>query len=89
MDKPISFSANIYKITKEYIEYDKKATGFGFSFGKNFSEYWWGDIAYNFENATIYNISEDSINHSKRSGRHKNHQQYYSFPNKGLERQLP
>ncbi len=58
MDKPISFSTNIYKMTRKYIEYDKEATGAGFSFGKNFSEYWWGDIAYNFENATISNISE-------------------------------
>jgi outer membrane protein insertion porin family len=58
MDKPISFSANIYKMTRKYIEYEKEATGFGVSFGKNLSEYWWGDIGYNFENATIYNISE-------------------------------
>ncbi len=58
MDKPISFSTSIYKMTKEYIEYEKKATGAGFSFGKNLSEYWWGDIAYNFEDATIFNISD-------------------------------
>ena len=58
MDKPISFSTNIYKMTRKYIEYEKNATGAGVSFGKNFSEYWWGDIAYNFENATILNISE-------------------------------
>jgi outer membrane protein insertion porin family len=60
MDKPISFSTSVYKITREFIEYEKKATGFGVSFGKYFSEYWWGDIAYNFENATIYNISKDA-----------------------------
>ena len=59
MDKPISFSTNIYKMTRKYIEYEKNATGAGVSFGKNFSEYWWGDIAYNFENATILNISEE------------------------------
>jgi len=58
MDKPISFSTNIYKMTRKYIEYEKEATGFGFSFGKNLAEYWWGDIAYNFENATISNVSE-------------------------------
>jgi outer membrane protein insertion porin family len=60
MNKPIIFSTSIYKMTQKFIEYDKKATGFGFSFGKNFSEYWWGDITYNFENATIYNISENA-----------------------------
>jgi outer membrane protein insertion porin family len=60
MGKSISFSASVYKTTREFIEYEKKATGFGVSFGKYFSEYWWGDIAYNFENATIYNISEDA-----------------------------
>jgi outer membrane protein insertion porin family len=60
LDKPISFSANVYKTTRQYIEYDKKATGFGVSFGKYFSEYLWGDIAYNFEDADIYNISDDA-----------------------------
>jgi outer membrane protein insertion porin family len=60
MDKPITFSASIYKTIKKYIEYDKRAIGFGISFGKRFSDYWSGDIAYNFENATIYNISESA-----------------------------
>ncbi len=62
LDKPISFSTNIYKMTRKYIEYEKEATGFGFSFGKNLSEYWWGDIGYNFENATIFNVSEGASN---------------------------
>ncbi len=60
LDKPIAFSTSIYKITREYIEYDKEATGFGFSFGKEFSEYVRGDLSYNFEEATITNISEDA-----------------------------
>jgi outer membrane protein insertion porin family len=60
MNKPISFSTNIYNITKEYIEYDKKATGFGISLGKRFSEYWWTDIAYNFEHAEIFNVDEEA-----------------------------
>lgn len=58
MDKPISFSTSIYKTTREYIEYHKKATGSGISFGTMLSEYWWGNIAYNFEDAEIYNVSE-------------------------------
>lgn len=60
MDKPVSFSTSIYKITKEYIEYEKKATGFGISFGKRFSEYWFGDVTYNFEDAKIFDVSEDA-----------------------------
>ena len=59
MDKPISFSANVYKTTtSQFIEYDKKATGFGISFGKRLSEYWSGEILYNFESADISNVSE-------------------------------
>lgn len=60
MDKPVSFSTNIYKITKEYIEYEKKATGFGISLGRRFAEYWWTNFAYNFENAKIFNVAEDA-----------------------------
>ncbi|MEW6067853.1 MAG: outer membrane protein assembly factor BamA [Nitrospirota bacterium] len=60
MDKEISFSVNIYNITKEYIEYEKKATGFDISFGKSLSEYWNGNISYNFEIAKITEVSEDA-----------------------------
>ena len=60
MDKPIAFSASIYNTSRQYIEYDKDATGFGFSFGKEFSEYVRGDIAYNFEDATITNVADDA-----------------------------
>ncbi len=58
MDKPIVFSTTIYKMEREFIDYDKKATGFGISFGKRLSEYWSGDVAYNFEDATIFNVAE-------------------------------
>lgn len=57
-DRPVSFTADIYKKTKQYIDYDKKATGLGFGFGKNFGEYLHGSISYNLEKATIYNIDE-------------------------------
>ncbi|HYA12002.1 MAG TPA: outer membrane protein assembly factor BamA [Thermodesulfovibrionales bacterium] len=60
MDKPIAFSASIYKSLRDYIQYSKKATGFGFSFGKDFSEYVKGEVEYNFEDATIYNVSKDA-----------------------------
>ena len=60
LDKPISLSTNVYKTSKEYIDYDKEATGFGFSIGKRFTDYWFGDVGYNFENAKISNISDDA-----------------------------
>jgi outer membrane protein insertion porin family len=60
MNKPIFFSSTLYKLVREYIEFDKKAAGFGLSFGKDLSEYVRGDIAYNYENATIYNVSENA-----------------------------
>jgi len=60
LDKPLSFSANVYKIDKEFIDYSKEATGFGVSIGKRLSEYVWTDIAYNFEDAKISDISEDA-----------------------------
>jgi outer membrane protein insertion porin family len=60
MDKPVSFSTNIYKTTREYTEYEKKANGLELSFGKSFSEYLKGDITYNLERATIYNVADDA-----------------------------
>jgi len=60
LDTPISFTTNVYKTTRQYIAYDKKATGFGVSFGKSFSEYWRGDIGYNIETATIYDVTDDA-----------------------------
>lgn len=58
MDKPISFSTSIYRTMREYVEYDKRATGFGVGFGKSLSEYVRGEIGYNFERATIYDVYE-------------------------------
>jgi outer membrane protein insertion porin family len=60
MDKPISFTTNIYSMTKDYVDYEKEATGFGISLGKRFSEYWWTDIAYNFEDANITDVDLDA-----------------------------
>lgn len=55
-DKPISLSTGIYRTTRDYTEYSKKAFGFYVGFGKDLSEYWKGDISYNFEDATIHDI---------------------------------
>jgi outer membrane protein insertion porin family len=58
MDKPISFNVDVYRTTRDYIDYSKKAIGFGFGFGKELSEYWGASISYNIERATIYNVSD-------------------------------
>lgn len=60
LDKPFTFSTNIYKLTRDYFDYDKEATGFSVAIGKRLSEYWWADIMYNFEYADISNVSEDA-----------------------------
>ncbi|RPI37670.1 MAG: outer membrane protein assembly factor BamA [Nitrospiraceae bacterium] len=58
LDMPYAFSAGIYKSNREYIEYDKNATGFYMGLGKSLTEYWRADVSYNFERATIENIDE-------------------------------
>ncbi|MBI4689823.1 MAG: outer membrane protein assembly factor BamA [Nitrospirae bacterium] len=60
LDRPISFGTGIYKTTRDYSEYNRKATGFDISLGKNLSEYWRGDITYNYERATISDIADDA-----------------------------
>lgn len=58
MDKPISFSTDLYKTTREYVDYKRRATGFGFGFGKSLNEYWGASISYNLERVTIYDVAE-------------------------------
>jgi outer membrane protein insertion porin family len=61
LDMPVSLSANVYKTTtSEFIEYHKKATGFGVALGKRFTDYWYGEVAYNFENANIFNVASNA-----------------------------
>lgn len=62
MDKPLSFSTGIYKTTRKYIEYNKNAFGVFLGLGKNFLEYWHGNVTYNFERATITNILDNASN---------------------------
>lgn len=56
LDTSYAFSTGIYRTTREYIEYDKKAFGFYVGLGKSLAEYWRADVSYNFERATIENV---------------------------------
>ncbi|HWR89991.1 MAG TPA: outer membrane protein assembly factor BamA [Dissulfurispiraceae bacterium] len=60
LDKPLSFGASIYNTNRDYGNYERKATGFGITLGKSFGEYYFGSVAYNFEDATIFNVREDA-----------------------------
>lgn len=71
LDKPLSFSTSIYKLNREFIGYTKKSTGFGMSLGKNFSEYWWATLAYNFEDVEITDVTTDNPIIKDQEGRRK------------------
>lgn len=60
LDRPIALNTGIYRTTRNYTEYTKEAYGFFFGLGKNFAEYWNADVSYNFERATISNITAGS-----------------------------
>jgi len=60
LDTSYALSTGIYYTTRNYIEYDKKANGFYIGLGKSLSEYWRGDVSYNLEKATIYDIKESA-----------------------------
>ncbi|MCC6347397.1 MAG: outer membrane protein assembly factor BamA, partial [Nitrospirales bacterium] len=65
LDKPLSFGASIYKTTREYAEFDRKATGIELSLGKGFWEYWSASTNYIFEKAHISDIAEDASSEIK------------------------
>lgn len=58
LNKPVSFTASVYRTSREYLDYDKEATGFVLGFGKSFGEYWGGSLAYRFEKADISDVAE-------------------------------
>jgi outer membrane protein insertion porin family len=60
LDSPYALSTGLYHTTREYIEYDKKATGFYVGLGKDLAEFLRADVSYNFEKAEIFNITEDA-----------------------------
>ncbi|HEX8949285.1 MAG TPA: outer membrane protein assembly factor BamA [Dissulfurispiraceae bacterium] len=60
MDKPISFGTSVYKTTRNYGNFDRRATGFDVSFGKEFWEYWNASISYNLEKVNVFNVRDDA-----------------------------
>ena len=58
MDKPLSFSVDAYMVRRDYPDYEKKAIGGGFGFGKSFGEYWGANIMYNLEKAEVFGVSD-------------------------------
>ena len=60
LDSPYALSTGIYHTTREFLEYDKKATGFYVGLGKDLAEFWRGDVSYNFEKAEIFDIADDA-----------------------------
>ncbi len=62
LDRPISFGLSAYRIQRDYIAYEREATGGSISFGKRFGEYWGGSLTYRFEEVTIRDVSESASN---------------------------
>lgn len=58
LDTSYMFNTSIYRTTREYITYDKKATGFEIGLGRRFLTFWRANMAYNFEKVHIYDIAE-------------------------------
>lgn len=54
--KPVSFSTSVYSTQREFVDYDREATGFSVGLGKEFWEYWKANVVYNLEEAEITNV---------------------------------
>ncbi len=57
-DKPVSFTASVYKTRREFVNYEKKSDGFMLGFGWRFRDYWKTNLSYNYERTTIFNLEE-------------------------------
>jgi outer membrane protein insertion porin family len=56
LDRPVSFSTSIYNTEREFVNYNRKATGFSVGLGKEIAEYWYGSVTYSLEEAEINDI---------------------------------
>ncbi|HUO76309.1 MAG TPA: outer membrane protein assembly factor BamA [Thermodesulfovibrionales bacterium] len=57
MDKPVVFSVDGYLTRQQYPDYETKAIGGDFGFGKSFGEYWGANIMYNLSKVTVFGVS--------------------------------
>ncbi|MEC4684632.1 MAG: outer membrane protein assembly factor BamA [Nitrospirota bacterium] len=62
LDRPVSLTLSAYNTERDYIGYNKKATGGSVGFGKRFNDYWSSSLGYRYEQVTIFNVSEDASN---------------------------
>lgn len=60
LDKELSFTASIYKRSRDYSEYDWESTGFSVGLGKAFAEYWRTNVVYSFEFIDISSVEDDA-----------------------------
>ena len=60
--RPISFSASVYNTEREFVDYDRRATGFSVGLGKEIAEYWRANLVYNLEEAEITNVGAGASN---------------------------
>jgi outer membrane protein insertion porin family len=58
MDKELSMSLSLYRSQRDYTLYTKRAWGAGLGFGKKLTEYWSAGIRYDYERATIFDVSD-------------------------------
>jgi outer membrane protein insertion porin family len=56
LDRPVAFSTSLYNTKREYGDYTRKSIGFSVGLGKEFKEYWRGNIVYSLEEADITDV---------------------------------
>ncbi|GBE36676.1 outer membrane protein assembly factor BamA precursor [bacterium BMS3Bbin07] len=62
LDRPVSMTLSAYNTERDYIGYNKKATGASVGFGKRFNDYWSSSLGYRYEQVTIFDVLEDASN---------------------------
>lgn len=59
-DRPIEFSAKVFKSEKEYDEYTKMSTGFSLGLSRRFKEYWKIGSTYTYRLDEVYDVDDDA-----------------------------
>jgi outer membrane protein insertion porin family len=60
LDKPIGFSATVFKNQRDYPDFKRKSVGLEVGLGKRFLEYWNAGIAYSLEQVRISDVSDSA-----------------------------